>query len=199
MSKYVKYIFAKSCIIRIYFAYILWDIFAEIYSTYIIPRPLKYIFMPKIYICRIYISFSCGKGHYLGQLITCIWCFCEKANTDGADIIQVLCRILRTSKVYISMCRSKCTSSNIPVRLPESRRNDCVKRLCACPPTKPSISRSIPVSKFLYSDCSARSEFWRSFVANQKFRTQNWYSANLCDLCIQLNNVFHLIKVNLVI
>ena len=58
MSKYVKYIFAKTCIIRIYFAYIFLNIFAKIYVTYFIPRPTKYIFMPKSCICCIYISFS---------------------------------------------------------------------------------------------------------------------------------------------
>ena len=49
----MKYIFAKSCIIRIYFAYILCikvryicqNIF-DVYVTYI-PRPSKYIFVPK--------------------------------------------------------------------------------------------------------------------------------------------------------
>ena len=61
MSKYMKYIFAKSCIIRIYFAYIFWDIFAKIYLTYIIPRSSKYILIPKSCICRIYILFSWGK------------------------------------------------------------------------------------------------------------------------------------------
>ena len=58
--KYMKYIFAKTCIIRIYLAYIFLDIFAKIYLTYIIPRPSKYIFMPKSCVSRIYISYSWG-------------------------------------------------------------------------------------------------------------------------------------------
>ena len=53
MLKYMIYIFAKMCIIRIYFAYIFYikvgyirqNIF-DIYVTYI-PRPSKYIFVLK--------------------------------------------------------------------------------------------------------------------------------------------------------
>ena len=63
----MKYIFAKSCVITINFAYIFWDIFAKIYLTCVIPRPSKYIFMPKkLYMSHIY--FHKGWRHQVVNL-----------------------------------------------------------------------------------------------------------------------------------
>ena len=55
----IMYIFPKSCIIELYFAYIFlikWDVSDKIYLTYIL-MPSKYIFVPKSCICCIYILF----------------------------------------------------------------------------------------------------------------------------------------------
>ena len=64
MYKYIKHIFAKSCIMKIYFRYIFFtkvryirqNIF-DIYLIYISMTP-KYIFVAKSCICRIYILCS---------------------------------------------------------------------------------------------------------------------------------------------
>ena len=61
--KFIKYIFSKSCIFKIYFTYIISDIFAKICLTYIwhIFKWRRNIFSIPKGICRIYISFPWGK------------------------------------------------------------------------------------------------------------------------------------------
>ena len=62
MSKDIKYIFAKSCIIKIYFGYIFLIKVRYIRQNifYMYSNGPEIYFHAKGYISRIYISFSCG-------------------------------------------------------------------------------------------------------------------------------------------
>ena len=66
MSKYMKYILAKACIIRIYFAYIFLDIFSKIYLTYYSKALEIYFHAEKLYISHIYFIFlRVFSSHYV--------------------------------------------------------------------------------------------------------------------------------------
>ena len=58
MSKYMKYIFAKTCIIRIYFAYIFFrDIHQNIFDIYYSKALEIYFHAKKLYMSHIYFIF----------------------------------------------------------------------------------------------------------------------------------------------